>query len=117
VGGRLDNATHTQAGYDTIHVGELGLAAASDEEIFALAAAEDRVILSADTVFGALLALWKLSKPSFVLLRGATPRRPTDQTDLLIANLPAFADDLLKGAVVVISPGRIRVRSLPISEE
>jgi hypothetical protein len=49
-----------------------------------------------------------------VLFRGATPRRPADQVTLLLANLPQVELDLLAGAIVVIEPARLRVRSLPI---
>lgn len=104
-----------QAGHDAIHVRDYGLATAKDVAIFELAARENRVLLSADTDFGTLLALRSESKPSVVLFRGAGPKRPEDQLRTLLTNLSAISDDLAKGAVVVIEPGRLRVRALPIN--
>ena len=56
-------------GYEAIHVRERVMAAASDQEIFNWATKEGRIILSADTDFGTILAFRKISKPSVVIFR------------------------------------------------
>jgi predicted nuclease of predicted toxin-antitoxin system len=117
----VDNALSPQvarglaaAGHDALHVRDIGLAHSGDDEIFAHASAQERIVISADTDFGTLLALRQETRPSVVLFRGAIPRRPDDQVALLLGNLTSVQTDLVKGAIVVIEPGRIRVRSLPI---
>lgn len=52
-----------KTGHDAIHVRDRGLATAKDAELLALAINEDRIIVSADTDFGTLLALRQESKP------------------------------------------------------
>jgi len=104
-----------QANHDAIHVRDLGLAAADDETIVEHADRDQRVIVSADTDFGTILAMRNAASPSVILFRGATPRNPIGQVKLLIANLAAIAPSIERGDVVVLEPQRIRVRSLPMS--
>jgi predicted nuclease of predicted toxin-antitoxin system len=80
------------------------------------AASTDRVLVSADTDFGELLAIGSHPGPSVTILR-RVPHRPEVQTELLLANLDGVEQSLDAGAVVVVSAERVRFRLLPISRE
>jgi len=99
-------------GYEAIHVRDIGLASATDDEILRRARSENRVIFTADTDFAQLLTLGEQRTPSVILFRRSTQRRPDAQAKLLAANLPAIRADLTDGSILVFEPNRIRVRSL-----
>ncbi|MDG4773734.1 DUF5615 family PIN-like protein [Solwaraspora sp. WMMD792] len=101
-------------GHDAEHVRDYGLAAAPDEVVLERARQEQRVLISADTDFGTLLASSGADEPSVLLVRRISGRRAAQIVAILAANLDAIADDLASGAVVVVGENWLRVRPLPI---
>ena len=92
----------------------VGLEAATDLVVLDQARSQDRVLVSADTDFGALLARSGLTSPSVLLIRRLVGRRAAAQAALIQANLPPVAEDLAAGAIVVLGDDWLRVRRLPL---
>ena len=102
-----------QSGFDVVHTAEIGMAAASDEEILKRAAAEDRAIVTLDADFHALLAIAQLTKPSVIRIR-IEGLRAKELSELLLKILRVCQTDLEVGAMISVQENRIRVRRLPI---
>jgi predicted nuclease of predicted toxin-antitoxin system len=74
------------AGHDAIHVVDHQLAGQPDEAVLAKAATDERVLLSADTDFGEILARSCEGTPSVILFR-RSDRSPASLANVLLANL------------------------------
>lgn len=103
-----------EAGHNAVHVRDYSMQKASDDEILGRAVDESRIVVSADTDFGTLLAFRQEREPSFILFRRGVDRLPELQAQLLLSNLPTLERDLMEGSIVVFDQNHLRIRSLPI---
>lgn len=117
----IDNALSPQIalalrenGYDAIHVRDIDLHAVPDELVFAEAERSERVIVSADTDFGALLALRESTSPSFILFRKTTGVRPSVIATQLLDLLPRYQREIESGCILTVTNDFVRIRRLPI---
>jgi len=98
-----------EKGYDARHLRDYDLQGAKDREVFDLALREKRILISADTDFGAMLAFQNWQGPSLILFREIT-HIPEKQAEVLLLNLRRIMPHLEKGCVVVLGKKRIRLR-------
>jgi len=103
----------TEAGINTVHVGQIGLAGAEDSQILAAAVSQERVVVTLDADFHTLLALNKVKTPSVIRIR-LQGLRALPLRDLLLTVLDECRKDLEEGAVVTVDHNRIRLRHLPL---
>ena len=106
----------SEAGIDTIHVAEIGLSAADDTDILQRARDDERVVVTLDADFHALLALSAATSPSVIRIR-IERLRAQALTNLLLIVIGEWAEDLEQGVVVTVEPSRVRMRRLPLVKE
>ena len=94
-------------------MGDRGLATASDSKILDFGRQEGRVVVTLDADFHALLALSGVKGPSVIRIR-IEGLRAEDLAALLVDVLKVCRDDLMKGAVVSVTEGGVRIRKLPL---
>ena len=106
----------TKAGHDAVHVTDLDLNGAPDDDVLAVAADTGRIVVTADTDFVTLLALSNAAGPSVILLRPTgTPRTPASADRPHVLEL--VAEHLIHGSVITVERSRLRIRQLPIRAE
>jgi predicted nuclease of predicted toxin-antitoxin system len=103
-----------QAGFDTVHTGEIGMAESEDEEILKRALTEDRIVVTFDADFHAHLALSQAHKPSVIRIR-IEGLREKPFCELVQRVITECVDDLNAGAIVSVNDFQIRLRHLPIA--
>ena len=100
-------------GWDVLHVGEIGMAAATDQDILRRALAERRAVVTLDADFHAILALENASAPSVIRVR-IEGLRGVELAALIQRVVRVCEDDLVAGAMVTVDERGVRVRALPV---
>ena len=110
---RSTAALLAQAGWDVAHVSEIGMSRADDADILDRARAQQRLCVTLDADFHALLATSGEAGPSVIRVR----KEGLDAAALaalLQGVWPGIEDALNTGAMVTVTDRSIRVRRLPI---
>jgi predicted nuclease of predicted toxin-antitoxin system len=100
-------------GHDAVHVASLGMHSAADGEILERAAAEQRVVITADLDYPRLLALTEWERPGLILFRGGDYSEQM-AIDRLACVLGIIRPEDMSISIVVVEKGRIRQRRLPL---
>lgn len=100
-------------GWNACHVSDVGMSRASDLEILDRAEAEQRVCVTLDADFHALLATRGAKGPSVIRIRkegldGIALAR------LLVGIWPRIESALDMGAMIVVTERSVRIRLLPV---
>lgn len=101
------------ASVDVVHVGDVGLSRATDDEILEYAIQHNRVVVTLDADFHTILALQEASRPSVVRIRMEGLKG--SELAMLLHNIDdAIAKAVAAGAAVSITRDNIRIRRLPL---
>ena len=97
------------------HVGDLGLARATDAQILDVARERGSAVVTLDADFHALLATSRAAGPSVVRIR-IEGLNGEQVASLLVQVLRIAGAEIEAGAVVSVTAHQIRVRLLPIGQ-
>jgi predicted nuclease of predicted toxin-antitoxin system len=102
-----------QAGWAAVHWSMVGDPRAEDATIMAWAFKEDYTVFTHDLDFGTALALTHAGGPSVIQVRGKRVS-PEHIGAMAGSAIKQYEAALSAGALVVIEPGKSRVRILPL---
>lgn len=98
---------------DAVHVGDIAMAYSSDSEILENARKQNRIVVTLDADFHALLALSGSNSPSVIRIREEGLKGPA-LCQLVLRLADQFAEPLAKGCVLTATLTQARLRLLPI---
>jgi predicted nuclease of predicted toxin-antitoxin system len=101
-------------GHDVVRIPDVLPVSVDDQDIVLRAIAEDRIILTQDLDFSAIIALMGRKFPSLISLRLSSSR--VEHVNAILQKvLPEIEQDVLAGAIVSVEDQRIRRRPLPVN--
>jgi len=106
----------SEAGFVAVHWSTLGRGEAPDIDLMRWAAERDRILLTADLDFGAILAATQRRQPSVIQIRADIPT-PAAVGGSVLSAIRQTRHELALGAVVSVDTARARMRVLPFKEE
>jgi predicted nuclease of predicted toxin-antitoxin system len=103
-------------GWDVIHTAEANLSRSTDTEILEHARQSNRILVTLDADFHALLAVSNADSPSVIRIRQEGLRGP-ELADLLEQVMEKVNPQLQDGALVTVTRTTIRIHRLPVIHE
>jgi predicted nuclease of predicted toxin-antitoxin system len=102
-----------QAGWDVLHVSEIGMSRADDQDILAHARLQSRVCVTLDADFHTLIATRGAHSPSVIRVRREGLDAPA-LAALLQTIWTSIEQPIADGSLVTVTETSVRVRRLPI---
>jgi predicted nuclease of predicted toxin-antitoxin system len=101
------------AGIESVHVGDLGMAAASDAMILEEGLRRNAIVVTLDADFHSLLALSNATMPSVIRIR-VEGLKGIDVSKMIQRVAELAREDLEAGAAVTVTDRRIAIKRLPL---
>ena len=100
-------------GYDCMHVGEIGMSKAADEEILAFSLGRNAVVVTLDADFHAILAVSGAQGPSVIRMRLQGLGAP-EVVEVVRKVLASFEAELKRGSLITVKALKTTCHRLPI---
>ena len=102
-----------EAGFECQHWKEVGNPKALDRELFDWAKHNDAVVITRDLGFSDILVATQFDAPSVMQVR-CVDSHSKSAFPIILQALRQCEDHLCRGALVVVSENRLRIRTLPL---
>jgi predicted nuclease of predicted toxin-antitoxin system len=109
-----DAAAHLRSlGHDCVHVSEVGMSKAADEDILAFSLARNALVVTLDADFHTILAVCGAQGPSVIRMRlqGLGAREVVEVVRKVLAS---FEEELKRGSLITVKALKTTCHRLPI---